>query len=336
MKLIRRTMMSGVTLVEILLVMVIVSAIVYMGIGYVQQRALNLRIDRTAAQMQQILNAAMVYYVNHGEWPADVACLQGGAAAPCDVTYIQSPLYIPLSPGSQYGAYVSGTNFIVYAAVTASQPGSYAEAMAVVGKLPLGYATVAGGVPGSCTPTSTTCYAEGYVTVPGQNLNNATSVNFAGVYHNGACVPVPSCPVDSQSATLLPEIMVVPTSVMGANDEPTYNATNCNPQDTSGCSVSAYPLTSFTASTTGGTDSQPPSCSTGAAQDCYESYDVSGAAGPTMSGTFWRVCLNVVTEKGEVVPSSNAQGQLTGSVMAITKCRMQDEPQSSDFSVYTQ
>jgi len=45
---------AGVTLLEIILVLVIISAILIMSIGYLQQRTTGMRIDRTATQIQQI------------------------------------------------------------------------------------------------------------------------------------------------------------------------------------------------------------------------------------------------------------------------------------------
>jgi len=73
----RRAKVTGFTLIEMLLVLIIVSMIIYMGLGYLQQRTVQIRMDRTSLQMQQILNAGMAYYIANSTWPANLACLQG-------------------------------------------------------------------------------------------------------------------------------------------------------------------------------------------------------------------------------------------------------------------
>src|SRR3990167_6114393 len=60
----------GVTLLELLLVTAIVGTIIFLSIGYVQQKALQMRMDRMVVQTQQLLNAGLAYYVDKGKWPS--------------------------------------------------------------------------------------------------------------------------------------------------------------------------------------------------------------------------------------------------------------------------
>ena len=69
--------------------------------------------------------------------------------------------------------------------------------LVIAGELPVAYVSDKYGDP----YVSGNVYVTAQVTTPGQNLNNARSVNFVGIYHNGACVPVPNCPGYNPSAS---------------------------------------------------------------------------------------------------------------------------------------
>ncbi len=330
----KKTVMKGFTLIEILLVLVIISMIIYLGVGYVEQRALSARIDRTSLQMQQILNAGLAYYVANGNWPPNspnsaISYLQGSYLPPQNVL-LQSPW------GQQYVAIGSeGTppaQFFVYTEVTAGKS-TTSVANIIAGQLPMAYTTseapTANAPPASgtaCAASATTCYVVSSVNVPGQNLNNASAVNFAGLYHHGGCVPVPTCPVDKNGFQMTPEIMVVPVSVSGVNDPQSGN----NPPN-------VYPISSFTAyavgdngaSTPNGTS--PPACdNNGSAPSCKTNLQTSGTA-----AAYWRVCLQVVTQQGNVVTTNSSQWGNLVTLMAITRCAIQNEPSGSDFSVFS-
>jgi prepilin-type N-terminal cleavage/methylation domain-containing protein len=327
---------SGVTLVEILLVLVIIGVMLYMGIGYIQNRTEALRIDRTSMQMQQILNAALAYYVLNGSWPPNLATLQGNYLPPATVPY--------LSPwGGVYNFAIrtdsaSPATFPPQLYVWTSIPGdkSRANALAISTSLPLAYTSAAAGSPGVappsaasvCTNLSASCNVVASVQIPGQNLNNARAVNFAGLYHHGACVPVPQCPVDVNGNSMTPQIMVVPVSISGVNDTGSNNV---------------YPISSFTAYATSNngtgvpTSAFAPACRTTGVQ-----YGSAGGGncrlsnnGPTASA-YWRVCTQVVTERGDIaVTRSDAAlgSQLT--VLAITRCAVNNEPAGSNFNVFS-
>jgi hypothetical protein len=177
---------------------------------------------------------------------------------------------------------------------------------------------------------TTTCNVVTTVGVPAQNLNNARSVNFSGIYKNGGCVPVPVCP-----SGMVPQIMVSPVSVSGL-----YEGMN----GTNGTSGDAIPLTSFTAYATGPADysfdaqTGPDNCvnlATNPGRYCYSNLDVT--SNPQVKeylpdGRYWRVCLEIVTEKGKLA-GSNWKMQ-SGSVMAITRCAPPEEPSGSNENVF--
>lgn len=333
--------MTGVTLIEVLLVTVIISAVLYMSAGYMQQKIRQGRYDRTAGQVQQILDASLAYYLANGKWPTSVACLAGKT---CPVAYLPNIQNTMNYPSMNYliGSTPTKLTVVVFVYTGAS---SYADATTLAGMLPTGYTTDMNPAQ-PCLPTSLSCVVYATEPPPGQNTNNATAVNFSAVYHNGACVPVPACP-PTGGTTMVPSIVVAPVGVTGANTAPTPNA-NCTSTDQSGCSVDAYPLNSFSASatplaTTDGSASGP----TSGPYSCQTAYTATPQGAPCYLDTstmipvvagqqYWRVCLSVVTEKGVVTPTTSAQGQLTGNVMAITRCIIPGENSGSGFTVWSQ
>lgn len=322
MKTMKQWAVKGFTLVEMLLVMTIISAIIYASIGYIQQRTLALSIDRASAQMQQVLNAGLAYYVSNQKWPADVATLQAGGYLP------STPLIDPW--GGSYT--ISSTPALLK--VTATLPTALVNQTVIgtvlAGKLPLASSSTTTTTP-PCPPPPTPCPAPfntttvtASVNIPGQNLNNATAVNFTGIYHNGACVPVPQCPTLPNGTPMVPTILVAPASVSGMND----------------ASTDVYPISSFTAYATGPTNyingagsGGPPACSSDNSNNtaCY----LSSVGGTTVqTGSYWRVCLQVVTEKGAVKWAATT-GQYA-TVTAITRCSIPNESAGSSMGVFQQ
>ncbi len=303
----------GFTLIEMLLVLVIIAAILVGLLGYTQQKTESMRRDRTAMQMQQIENAAMAYYVSTSSWPANIAALQTAGFLPSSLG--NNPYANPYFINSDS----STGNFSVCTAVTSNNSdNAMTLAQTLAGMLPLGFVTDTDDPSSSCSPnmtpttscSQTSCTIVTIVNIPGQNLNNARSVNFAGIYKNGACVPVPQCPGGTGSNSMKASIMVVPVSVSGVYSN---NST-------------VLPISSFTARAT-------PSAMT--PNTCADM-----AAGPqscnlSAPGPYWRVCLQVITEKGEVTSVTNPQWGAMTSLMALTRCVPNNEPSGSDFSVYT-
>jgi prepilin-type N-terminal cleavage/methylation domain-containing protein len=308
---------QGFTLIEMLLVLAVMATIFVMLLGYVNQRAEEIRRDRVTIQLQQILNAGLAFYVNNGYWPVNTAKDCSLPASPGDLSilvaggYLASAIKNPFNQGFTLSCNATTGNFTV----TTQLPTS-AEAQIVAGRLPIAQ------VPAGTTQVATT------VNIPGQNLNNARAVNFAGVYHTGACVPAPKCPLG-----MSPQIIVVPTSISGVNDPG---------------SSSVYPISSFTAYAYGGANgtATPNSApSNGGPANCYtpqNGQDCTGISPYDAAGSpsYWRVCLNIVTEKGQVTGSGgNEWGQYV-SVAAFTRCTVLDgsgnmqEPSGTYFNTW--
>lgn len=320
-KMMLKNKVKGFTLIEILLVLVIISIFIFASLGYVQQRALQMRMDRTSTQMQQILNAGLAYYVANGDWPANLAALQSPTQSflPPNIT-IKNPwgqdYFVVSSPSSP-------ALFYVYTKInTVTGGGASAAANVIAGSLPMGYTSTdtAGAPPvtGSpCVAATTTCSIVASVNIPGQNLNNARAVNFAGLFKHGGCVPVPKCPVDPLGNTMTPQVMIVPTSVSGVNDV-----------DTDPTRV--YPISSFTAYATNRAATPAPCNGSTTAATC------TPISGPP-ADEYWRACLQVVTEKGQVTSTTTNWGQYV-TLMAITRCAVTGgtgEAAGSTFSVFS-
>ncbi len=344
MRMHQRKNKEGFTLLEMLLVLVIISVIIYAAFGYLQQRTIQMRVDRTTIQMQQILNASLSDYVTNGSWPGSVATMQGTFLPPSSVT-LQSPWgnqysISVYSPTPATGQPTPPPQLYVWTPITSgggSNGTAAGAANIIAGTLPLAYTTTdtsgTAGSPGqppvagsTCSASSSTCFVVASVNIPGQNLNNARAVNFAGLYHNGACVPVPQCPVDNSNNTMIPQIMVVPVSVSGLNDNGVNNV---------------YPISSFSAYAKGNTplDTAPLACNDSTtAPPCA---DAANSNGP-IATAYWRVCLRVVTERGnaqDTVGTTSNQNNTNYSknvtVMAITRCAVQNEPAGSNFNVFS-
>ncbi|HTM63884.1 MAG TPA: type II secretion system protein [Gammaproteobacteria bacterium] len=316
MKMINRYMQKGFTLVEMMLVAAIISGFIFLGISYTQQRTRALMIDRASAQMQQILNAGLSYYINNGNWPADIATLKTG-------TYLPATVVSPW--GTSYSVSNNSTVFTVTLTLPSTLKGVSGIAQIVAGKLPFGVAT-----------TSSPYTVTSSVNIPAQSLNNVGNLSYAGVYHNGGCVPVPQCPnTDATGSSVVPEIQVAPVSFSGFYDAG---------------STTGYPLTSITASTSGNyvdlsLGSGPAACgnSTSTTTDCYsdatvESPVVYSVPGPNRgsvkitTGKYWRVCLYVTTQAGSVTWDS-LTGQYT-AILAMTRCKSTNETSGSTMNVW--
>ncbi|MBA3661305.1 MAG: prepilin-type N-terminal cleavage/methylation domain-containing protein [Gammaproteobacteria bacterium] len=316
---------TGFTLIELLLVMVIISIIIFASISYVQQQAESTRIARASAQMQQILNAGLSYYVDNGKWPATIDTDLKGKYLPS--TTLNNPW------GQIYQIYSYPTTnasnprlLYVYTTIpvaNSTSASAAAAAKAIAGLLPFGYVTASTATPpavGTCTTGN--CKVVASVNIPGQNLNNATAINFAGVYHPGACVPVPSCPVDNNGTQMTPRIIVVPIQISGVYENDVLDV---------------FPISSFTAYATSNrgalspTNKTPPKCEGSTVTPVCTTNAVNDAS----ATAYWRVCLHVVTEPGPLnwPGRTDAWGRYS-SLMAVTRCAINNEPSGSNFQVY--
>jgi prepilin-type N-terminal cleavage/methylation domain-containing protein len=331
--------LQGFTLLETLLVLAIVSGMILLGVNFITRQTAQQRLDRTALQAQQILTAGMAYYTSTGAWPGTCSfnsTVTNNSTAWNTLSVLQTAGYLPTSITSNAYGYAYKTNCD---SVTASvyyvnlRVTNNSMALVIAGELPVAYVSDAFG-----NPLSTGTYVTAQVTIPGQNLNNARSVNFSGIYHHGACVPVPSCPGYNPATNacntgvncMTPQIMVSPVSVSGTNDANSLNV---------------YPISSFTAYATA-LGAPPMSCTIGPTPPATVGPTPTATACPAAgiaspSGVNWRVCLQVITSKGEVSGMNTATsgtyapwGQY-GTMMVITRCTPPNEPYGSDFTVYT-
>lgn len=329
MRNLRNDIEKGFTLIEMMLVAAIISGFIFMGIGYTQQRTRALMMDRTSAQMQQILNSGLSYYVNNGTWPTNIAALQADSYLPATVT---SPF------GTTYSVSSTASIFTVSVSLPAGYANSSAIAQMIAGKLPFGVSTSVTPAPSPSDPSPvSTSTISASVNIPAQNLNNVGNVSYTGVYHSGACVPVPACPtINANGASLTPVIEVVPVSFSGMYDP--------------GSDTTVYPLTSITAMTSDKTYADlstgvgPAACGNDTSltsTSCYSdstletplTADGSGRTRtPITTGKYWRVCLYVNTQAGEVTWDA-----LTGSyaqVLVLTRCKVSTESAGSTMNVW--
>lgn len=336
MKMHTRSTVSGFTLIEILLVLVVISVVLYAAIGYFQQQSIQTRVDKTSLQMQQVLNAGLAYYVANGKWPTSgdnsIDCLQGSGDK-CEVPYIVKPFKNPWGNNYNIHANTKGCKddstcglFYTYTKIEAGSRTTGIATM-IAGKLPMAYTSEDDGNPPDkdkeCDKNATKCFVVSAVNIPGQNLNNANAVNYAGLYHHGACIPVPICPVDANGKTMTPEVMVVPVSVSGIND----------PNNTS-----VYPISSFTAyatSNNGTLDDTPLSCNVQGGPAPTPTSCTIGQGTEAPSKQYWRACLQIVTDRGDVSETNNTQWGENVTLMAITRCSIANEPSGSGFDVFT-
>jgi prepilin-type N-terminal cleavage/methylation domain-containing protein len=343
---------NGFTLIEMLLVMVIVSAIIVGIATYSQQKTAQMRLDRAVLQMQQILNAGLAYYLNNSKWPASIADdLQGDGKTgstgkpggylpgPSSAVTIVSPWagqYIIGNTGANLNA--PGALFAVCTTISAGDTAP-STAKILAGRLPMAYvvdgdhsaecatdsSTTSTGVatlPAASECTAAPCTVVATVNVPGQNLNNARAVNYAGVYHHGACVAAPKCP-----AKMKPSVLVAPVSVSG------MFSTN----------TEVYPISSFTAYVSVDSQTPTPNANPAACTGDTSTPAACPTGGP--DDKYWRVCLQIITQKGPVVYNSDTAKDAT-TILAITRCMPQgeDEPDGnqkgntitgSDFTVFS-
>jgi prepilin-type N-terminal cleavage/methylation domain-containing protein len=352
MKMTKRTQ-TGFTLLEMILVLAIMASVLALITNYGSQRMNQFRRDRTAAQMQQILNAALSYYVSNGTWP--VTCGTSITLSGSPLSLLQTKNYLPnqavTSPWGA-GAYTINCNNTTGIFTVATNVPTTTEANIMTGELPMVAITGSG-------PYTVTAQ----VNIPGQNLNNARSINFGSLYHHGACVPVPTCP-----AGMNPQIIVVPGAVAGVSTAPTDSSgntnANCssnifNPNGTlsqggSCTKITYYPINAFSAYATGGTSGVaatasggPPTCNgADGSKPCYATVTQGGTTSITDGKPYWRVCLSVVTENGPVPLTGAAPNGSTndlfwtesmGYVYATTRCTPNSatgEPSGSDFNGY--
>lgn len=312
---------QGVTLLEIMLVLAIASSILIMAFNFVQQKTQEIRLNHTALQLQQLQNAALSYFAVTNRWPANLEELQDKGFLPKSQT-LQNPW------GNSFFIKASADGKAFYVDTDVS---TATNAQIIAGKLPLGFVSDAAGVEQS-PPTSGVCgtaleagcvYAVSMSSVPQKNLDNASDLTFANLYHSGACVPEPLCPIGKDGGRMQAEIIVMPVKVQGIFPQTT--PTGVVP--ISGYTARAIPARRIE-------QGNLPACHGGGAP-CEQS---SGVPMRT-TGRYWRVCLSVTADEGSVLgavrPPTIAAGRETGVVLAVTRCKPATENSGTDFNVWS-
>ena len=91
-------LLKAFTLIELLLVIALLGAMAAYGISFYSQKAQNERIDKAALEMQQIMQSAVLYHSDTGNWPNS-----SNSNGIFEENYILSNGKIPLNPwGNAY------------------------------------------------------------------------------------------------------------------------------------------------------------------------------------------------------------------------------------------
>ena len=322
---------AGFSLIEILLLLTVLALFFALSFSFDTRKTEKLKIDKTVLQMQSILNAGLLYYINTGDWPnygsgcSKVSLSSAASALQTTSGYLPNVAmptvfaasnanYMHVSSSDTTGdcSHIQVHTFAVlaqFAAAGAATTKQTNMAYAIAARLPNGYVD------------TTNNLIEAFIYPPGQDPNDATALNFAGLYHQGACVPVPTCPATppGTATTYTAQVFLTPTSVSGMND--------------SG-STAVYPISSFSAYASGSASAAPAACS-GSTAGFTPTCSTGTVPDPTSSsGLYWRACLQVITERGDVqVTRSDAWGENV-TIAAFTRCAIDAEPSGSGFDIY--
>lgn len=328
---------TGLSLIEVLLMLTVIAIFITVGIQYDTRKVERLKIDKTVLQTQAILDAGIWYYITNGSWPnsSSSSCspmaLDGTAVTSFFGTsgsYLQNQglfggnnfvifkalrtqfastltttakYYLHLSSTSTCTGVPKGTFGVIIYFTSQSSGGTAKEvamAKAIAAKLP--HAALKGNGNGT--------YIATYIYPPGQDPDQAAGLNFAGIYHHGACVPVPACPATTSGKTYSAQVFLTPTSVSGVNDD---------------ASTNVYPISSFIAYAEG-----PSSSPAG----CVGASTIKGCSNGTETGQYWRACLQIVTERGDVAVTRTDDWGDAVSIAAFTRCTISSEPTGTDYS----
>lgn len=330
----------GVTLLEVLLALAIVSSAFGLYVQYTLRRSENVRINITLSEIQGIQNAALAYYIENNKWPGTQCTLTtlNTATMSSSGTFIgpylsKIGLSVTKAKFTPWGTDAGQTGYYKYyfCSTTSSIPGG-ATNTEVEGLVPknafivvteIGSSTerqaigkqLAGRLP-SAAFVSPNLFS--WVLIPPQSLSKVQGVKFAGLYHHGACVPQPVCPTNQTSGIeTVAQIFLIPTSVSGTND----NSPSTN----------VYPISSFTAYASGSASATPTGCEGGGT--------FPTCSGGNSTGKYWRVCAQVITERGDIKTTrtdsdaANYWGQDV-TMAAFTRCAPENEAAGSPLTVF--
>lgn len=291
---------SGFSLLEVMLVSVIMISFAVMMINYSRSKAFNARIDRAAAQIQQILQAASSYYVDNSVWPSCGSGASDTSTNTCQIHALIAGGYLPAPQASVFNNpwgnpyNTAWSTALGQAFVLSTDVSSPTIANVLRGLLP--QATVNDTAP-TVVITS--------IDVPGYNYNAAQNLKNGQIYNSGACVKVPPCPIGMQA-----QVALMPVVVSGT---------------VSGTDSKIYDLQSFYAYAEGGNTGSvaPNACSS----DTTTSVGPSNETCPmSKNQTYWRACVAGQTDSGSIQnylsnSSSTSSAHVSSiQVMALTHC----------------
>ncbi len=333
--------MRGFTLLEVMLVLLIGATLLGMFLNYTSTAADQAARNKTSIQTQEIINAALAYYLQYGSWPGTKntwTCVDPTNSALISGFYLPQGVAKTAIGSCAIGAWLSpyrnvyltswdGTSGNFYV-ITQIPTGAKAPANSLIisGLTPLGVTTTSQPTlplvtsPSAACAATGSCYVMGGTQQPGQNLMNARSANFAGVYAHGACVPAPQCP-----AGLKAFIYAAAGQVTGSSD--TVDPTK------------VYPIEGFMIDAVGkagnpyGTDPVIPS----QLGNCGDRTSNSqGCPGLPSTATYWRVCMKILTQNTDHPFTNGANSTWGGSttIVVFTRCAPLNENSGTPFTTY--
>lgn len=306
---------KGFTLLEMLLVILVMTAIAFFAIRMQEQKMKEIRVNHAAAQINQIFAAATSYYIDNGDWPYKNKSTPQDQDEADNITLLTDDHYLPkswladgadtlMSPfGSPYVLGPQGSKGAVdskQAMYSVSLDNlTQMQATALKAKLPMSYIKQADDGKDKYKLTA-------FVSIPSYDYNHAADLSDVGVYHPGDCIPKPTyaCPRGMKAATFV-------------TVEQAYGFG----QGTNQQSGTVYPITGISAYAQSG-DLLCPDMPTGGSYvgNDQQSHQINPPCGDDED----RVCIRLTTTNGAVdfskFTKSYAQTIGVTYLLAMTKC----------------
>ena len=315
---------KGFSLFELMLVIAIMAAIAALALRMQQHKFEQAKVDRAAAQVNQIFAAATSYYIDNGKWPGEAE--KNGIQPQNILDLTTKNAYLPSSflngPDQQSLISPFGTPYSMGVETSPGSGGTKVNAQFFYVRIPVEnmqqLTELRNKLPTSLINNTTgDYYVSAFISIPSYDYNHAKTVSDVGVYHPGDCVPRPSfsCPKNMKSATFV-------------SLEQGYGLTDSTSQ-------TVYPIVGFSGYAIKPVDGQFPKGCPGMASG--GSYPDPNA--PDGSGTHWvnpqttnqcaegdsRVCAQFTTTQGPLSFNSTNSDTLKNTVgntylLVITKC----------------
>lgn len=174
----------GFTLIEILLVIAVIAIILSLSLVVLRKQAQTARVNKTALEMQNVLQAAITYINDSGDWPINYTC---------NTSALPDPNFVNYLPNSDYQSNF-GTNFCWARDgstprfwVALPLPGNnYQMAQQIASQLPNAYAVKN---PNTNTPKTNVCDGSEQWCYVRAEVTQAASAPNGGVAAAGYCNP---------------------------------------------------------------------------------------------------------------------------------------------------